>query len=479
MTPEEAERYILSRELFGMRFGLDRMRRLMTAMGNPQLRFQSIHVVGTNGKSSTVRMTAAILRRHGLRTGAYLSPHLVSFAERIRIDDEDLEPAEFAGAIQRAAHAAELVDRSLGPDDRVTQFELLTAAAYSELARQGVEVAVIEAGLGGRYDATNVIPSRVQVLTSVGLEHTRWLGPTITAIATEKLDVVQPGATLVLGYGLHPDAVAVAERVAGNRHAPARIVHAGADPGVPLTALGPYQRRNFALARTAAEAYLGELDPDAVATAAAEIARARPPAGGRRGAAHAARRRPQPRRDRRAGRGAAPSRSPPDTSRSWRSSRSSTTRTPRRCWPTLLPMCDALVLTASQNPRALPPPTLQSLAGQLGGPPSEVIRDPRARSWRGPASWPARTGWSSRPARSTWSPICSARPAPAAPRCCERAGDADEEDAMMAAEVPGDGRARRVCRGIVILCSSGSATWFGPGLRRSIRRSCVRGRAFV
>ena len=270
MTPEEAERYILSRELFGMRFGLDRMRRLMTAMGNPQLRFQSIHVVGTNGKSSTVRMTAAILRRHGLRTGAYLSPHLVSFAERIRIEDEDLEPAEFAGAIQRAAHAAELVDRSLGPDDRVTQFELLTAAAYSELARQGVEVAVIEAGLGGRYDATNVIPSRVQVLTSVGLEHTRWLGPTITAIATEKLDVVQAGATLVLGYGLHPDAVAVAERVAGNRHPPARIVHAGADPGVPLTALGPYQRRNFALARTAAEAYLGELDPKAVATAAAE-----------------------------------------------------------------------------------------------------------------------------------------------------------------------------------------------------------------
>jgi dihydrofolate synthase / folylpolyglutamate synthase len=231
MTPEEAERYILARELFGMRFGLDRMRRLMTAMGNPQLRFGSIHVVGTNGKSSTVRMSAAILRRHGLKVGAYLSPHLVSFAERIRIDDEDLEPAEFAGAIQRAAHAAELVDRSLVGDDRVTQFELLTAAAYSELARQGVDVGVIEAGLGGRYDATNVIPPRVQVLTSVGLEHTRWLGPTVTAIASEKLDVVQPGATLVLGYGLHPDAEAVAERLAAERGA--EIVHAGADPGVP------------------------------------------------------------------------------------------------------------------------------------------------------------------------------------------------------------------------------------------------------
>ena len=106
VTPEDAERYLLSLELFGMRFGLDRMQRLMTALGHPQRRFASIHVVGTNGKSSTVRMIAAILRRHGLRTGAYLSPHLVSFGERIRIDDEDLEPAAFAAAVQRAAHAA-------------------------------------------------------------------------------------------------------------------------------------------------------------------------------------------------------------------------------------------------------------------------------------------------------------------------------------------------------------------------------------
>src|SRR5579872_5144354 len=106
MTPEQAQRYLLSLELFGMRFGLDRMRRLMTALEHPERRFRSIHVVGTNGKSSTVRMTAAILRRHGLRAGAYLSPHLISFAERIRIDDADLTPEEFAAAIQRAAHAA-------------------------------------------------------------------------------------------------------------------------------------------------------------------------------------------------------------------------------------------------------------------------------------------------------------------------------------------------------------------------------------
>ena len=143
MSPEEAERYLLSLELFGMRFGLDRMRRLMTALGHPERSFDSIHVVGTNGKSSTTRMIAAILSRHGLRTGAYLSPHLVSFGERIRIGDADLEPADFAAAVARAARGAELVDHSLEGDDRVTQFEALTAAAYSELARRQVELAVI------------------------------------------------------------------------------------------------------------------------------------------------------------------------------------------------------------------------------------------------------------------------------------------------------------------------------------------------
>src|SRR5436190_14102356 len=252
-----------------MRFGLDRMHRLMTALGRPQEKFASIHVVGTNGKSSTTRMIAAILERHGLRTGTYTSPHLVSFAERIRVAECDLEPAAFAAAVSRAARAADLVNRSLAEGDHVTQFEALTAAAYSELARREVEVAVNEAGLGGRYDATNVIPSKVQALTTVGLEHTRWHGPTITHISGEKLDVVKPDGTLALGHGLHPDAVAAARRVANERGV--RMVWAPADPGVPVAALGSFQRRNFALARTAAEAFMGELDARAVARAAAEV----------------------------------------------------------------------------------------------------------------------------------------------------------------------------------------------------------------
>lgn len=264
-TIADAERYLLGLELFGMRFGLDRMRRLLTALDQPQHAFPSIHVVGSNGKSSTVRMTAAILERHGLRTGAYLSPHLVSFAERVRVAERDAAPERFAAAVQRAAHAAELVDRTLGPDDRVTQFEALTAAALSELAAACVDAAVIEAGLGGRYDATNVLPSSVAVLTNVGLEHTRWLGPTIADIAAEKLDVVRPGATLVIGPDLHPEARAVVDAVTAERGA-RLVVAAEAEHA------GGYQRRNAGTARAAAEAFLGELDLAATAAALADTA---------------------------------------------------------------------------------------------------------------------------------------------------------------------------------------------------------------
>ena len=375
MTGPEAERYLLSLELFGMRFGLDRMHRLMTALEHPERRFQSIHVVGTNGKSSTTRMIAAILAGHGLRTGAYLSPHLTSFGERIRIDNRDLGPDEFGAAVARAAHAAALVDRSLEADDRVTQFEALTAAAYAELAAQGVEVAVIEAGLGGRYDATNVIPSRVQVLTSVGLEHTRWLGPTLTDIAGEKLDVVRPGATLVLGAGLHPDVVAVAERVCAECNA--TIVQAGSDPGVAVGASGTFQRRNFALARAAAGAYLGELDDAAVVAAAHEV---RVPGRLQRigddpltliDGAH----NPDGMR--------ALAESLPELVSGHETVVAVVSILDDKDAAGMLAALwaggvaiDALILTSSQNPRALPPPTLQSLARQLAGPPAEIVPDP-------------------------------------------------------------------------------------------------------
>jgi dihydrofolate synthase / folylpolyglutamate synthase len=379
MTPEEAERYVLSRELFGMRFGLDRMRRMMIALGHPERRFESIHVVGTNGKSSTARMISTILRLQGLRAGAYLSPHLVSFGERIRVEDQDLEPMAFAAAVQRVARAAELVERSLANDERVTQFELLTAAAYSELAARGVEVAAIEAGLGGRYDATNVIPSQVQVLTSVGLEHTRWLGPTITDIAAEKLAVVQEGATLVLGAGLHPEANAIAEAVAAERGA--RLIRAPSDPDIEVGAPGVFQRRNFAVARAAAEAYLGRLDSAAVAAAAAEV---RIPGrlqivgedpltlldGAHNPDGFAALAESLP--------GVIGERRPLVAVISILDDKDAAAML-----ATLLPACDAVIFTSSQNPRALPPPTLLSLASQVGGPPAEIVGDPRTAVGRG------------------------------------------------------------------------------------------------
>ena len=380
LTPEEAEARLLSLELFGMRFGLDRMRRLMTTLKHPERSFKSIHVVGTNGKSSTTRMIAAILGRHGIKTGSYLSPHLVSFAERIRVEDKDISAQQFADALERALSAADRVNRSAGTDDKVTQFELLTAAAYDELARQQVEVAVIEAGLGGRYDATNVLPSSVQVLTGVGLEHTRWLGPTVDAIAREKLDVVKPGAILVLGSGMHPDATAVANEVARERHA--RIIHAPADPGLRVGAPGAFQRRNFALAATTAEAFLGELDAVAVAAAAADTrvpGRLQPidhdPLTVLDGAHN------------------------PDGIAALIESWPELTagiggrtvavvsilddKDAAGMLKQLAPRCDAIVLTASQNPRALPPPTLVSLLDQLGGPPTETLRDPQAALKRG------------------------------------------------------------------------------------------------
>jgi dihydrofolate synthase/folylpolyglutamate synthase len=377
MTGAEAERYLLSLELFGMRFGLDRMRRLMETLGHPERRFDSIHLVGTNGKSSTTRMIAEILSQHGLRTGAYLSPHLQSFAERIRVDGHDITEAEFGATVGRARQAAARVDDDAEADDEVTQFEALTAAAYSELARQEVAVAAIEAGLGGRYDATNVIPSAVTVLTSVGLEHTRWLGPTVTDIATEKLDVLRPGSTLVLGAGLHPDAVAVAERVATEREA--TIVRAGTDPGVAVGAPGAYQRRNFALARAAAEAYLGELDDGAVRAAAAIV---RVP-----GRLQQIDEEPLTLVD-----GA----HNPDGTRALAESLPELVTGDHRVVAVVSILddkdaagmlaglfggevsIDAIVLTSSQNPRALPPGTLQSLTRQLHGPPAEIVSEPVA-----------------------------------------------------------------------------------------------------
>ena len=374
MTYEQAEAYLLDLELFGMRFGLDRMHRLMTVLGMPQRRFASVHVVGSNGKSSTTRMIAAILERHGVSTGTYTSPHLRTFAERIEVGERPVPDSDFGAAVARVAQAAEMVNRVASDDDQVTQFEALTAAAYHELARRRVEVAVIEAGLGGRYDATNVIPSKVTVLTGVGLEHTRWLGPTITDIADEKLAVLRDHSTLVVGAGLDDEAEAVVQRVVVEKHA--TLVRADAASGdLPLRAQGGFQRDNFALARAASEAFLGRLDEDAVRRAAAEVEvpgrlqlmsedplvfhdGAHNPAGAR-ALAEAL---PEVAAGRRLV-GVIGVLDDKDAAGMLRE---------------LLPLLDQVVFTRSANPRSLPLGTLENLADQLGGPETECVADPRA-----------------------------------------------------------------------------------------------------
>ena len=372
----EADRYLASLEVFGMRFGLERMRRLMTALDSPQERFDSIHVVGSNGKSSTARMIAALLEGAGRRTGTYLSPHLVSWAERIEIGGRPVPDERFAQAVARAADAAAKVDRTLEAGDRVTQFEALTAAAYWELARAGAEVAVVEAGLGGRYDATSVIRSRVQVLTNVSLEHTRWLGPTERHIAEEKLAVVPPGGTLVAGP-LGAEALAVAECVSAERGA--RLLLFGRDFGlrgdVRLGVRGAFQQENFAVAVAAAEAFAGPLEPSVIARAARSVA-----APGRMEVA-----------------GHDPltvldgAHNPAGIAAMLPDLRALVGDRPLTAVVSVLDdkdaagmlaalaaCCERAVFTRSSNPSALPPAVLESLWRQAGGRGGEVVLDPVA-----------------------------------------------------------------------------------------------------
>ena len=262
--------FLDSLEPVGWRLGLERMRKLTAALGFPQHRFASIHVVGTNGKSSVTRMTAALLEAHGLSTGASISPHTEHWSERTLVRGEEMAPETWAWAVEQVARAAEGVNRTLAEGEAVTQFEAATAAGFVALANARVQAAVIEAGLGGRLDATNTIPSKVTVLTSIGLDHTEWLGETEVEIAAEKLAVLRDQTTLVLGE-VSDEVRALAEETARERGA--RLVHAPADPGpeMRLIAPGEFQRRNFAIACAAAEAFLGRLDRKIAAQVAAGV----------------------------------------------------------------------------------------------------------------------------------------------------------------------------------------------------------------
>ena len=212
------------RRRFGLRPGLEVITALLAALDHPERTFPAIHVTGSKGKGSVAAMAQAILTDHGLRTGLFTSPHLESYRERMRIDGRLIEPDEVVHAFARVDAAAGKLEAARAIDHSPTFFEATTALAFDWFARAGVEAAVVEVGIGGRLDATNVLDSKVGVITTIELEHTDVLGTTLGAIAGEKAGIFHSGMTGVLGE-LPPEARSVAESAARQR-------------GVPLWSLG-------------------------------------------------------------------------------------------------------------------------------------------------------------------------------------------------------------------------------------------------
>jgi dihydrofolate synthase/folylpolyglutamate synthase len=251
-----------------IKFGLDTTRALLDALGNPQGQFAAIHVAGTNGKGSTASLLAEALGAAGFRVGLYTSPHLVSFRERIRVDGVPISEAAVAAW-------TELLRPSIVATG-ATFFEATTAIAFADFAARGVEIAVVEVGLGGRLDSTNVLVPLVSVVTHIALDHQRYLGDTLEAIAAEKAGIAKPGVPFVVG---DPDPAIVAMLVAAGAEAvhradPAATLQAVVVPSTarwqgPLGLVGPHQRRNAAVAEVA----LGAL-PTAFAVPAAAQAEA-------------------------------------------------------------------------------------------------------------------------------------------------------------------------------------------------------------
>ena len=261
-------------ERFGIRLDLARMQALMRALGDPQASLAAVHIVGTNGKSSTTRMCAAALAASGLRVGTYLSPHVLRIEERVQLDGVPLSSARFDRLAAAVLDAADGVADELG--EGPTQFEALTAIAFLAFGEERLDAVCVEAGLGGRLDATNVLDARVVGLTNVGLDHTAVLGDTTEQILQEKIAVVSPGAIVVLGE-LSDELVrlATADAKARGARKVLRVARADFEAVDGLLAAG-YQRPNAALALACARAFLAPTALD-VASARTAVAEAAPP----------------------------------------------------------------------------------------------------------------------------------------------------------------------------------------------------------
>jgi dihydrofolate synthase / folylpolyglutamate synthase len=190
-----AERDLAARGYTRMVFELGRIEALLDLLGSPHRAYPSIHIAGTNGKTSTARIVDSLLRAHGLRTGRYTSPHLETVRERIAIEGEPIDEERFVATYQEVAPLAELVDRKFS--EPLTYFDVTTAMGFAAFADAPVDVAVVEVGLGGADDSTNVLQAGVCVITPIGLDHTEWLGDTIHDIAVAKSGIVHSGSTLI------------------------------------------------------------------------------------------------------------------------------------------------------------------------------------------------------------------------------------------------------------------------------------------
>ncbi|HEX5497407.1 MAG TPA: folylpolyglutamate synthase/dihydrofolate synthase family protein [Mycobacteriales bacterium] len=210
---------------------LDRIRALVDLLGAPQTAYPVIHVAGTNGKTSTARMIDTLLHGFGLRTGRFTSPHLSSVTERISVDSEPISPRRFVEVYHDVAPYLSMVDGMVDAEQpiRLSYFEVLTAMGFVAFADAPVDVAVVEVGLGGSWDTTNVADGKVAVVTPIGLDHTDRLGDTLAAIAGEKAGIIKPGALAVLA-GQEPEAAEVLLRRAGQ--VGATVVRQGPEFGV-------------------------------------------------------------------------------------------------------------------------------------------------------------------------------------------------------------------------------------------------------
>jgi dihydrofolate synthase/folylpolyglutamate synthase len=279
---------LMQRGFTRMVFDLGRIEQLLDLLGSPQQAYPSIHLTGTNGKTSTARMIDALLRAFGLRTGRYTSPHLETVRERISLDGEPVDEERFVAVYREVAPLAELVDqRSSEP---LTYFDMTTALAFATFADAPVDVAVVEVGLGGAEDSTNVLNAGVSVITPIGLDHTEWLGDTLEDIAVAKSGILHKGTTAILAAQEEAAARPILRRCA---EVEATVAREGSEFGVLRRRLavggqvltlqglggvyedvfvplyGAHQAQNAAVALAAVEAFLGagarrQLDADVV-----------------------------------------------------------------------------------------------------------------------------------------------------------------------------------------------------------------------